>query len=89
VGAPNKEFERLDLNEDLLQRLARATDGRYFTLLSADQLVHTLHERIREKSEYREFPDWKRRNWLLWLPFGAFVLIVTAEWILRKRRYLS
>jgi len=91
VGAPNKEFERLDLNDELLQRLARATNGAYFTLLSADQLVHTLHERIREKHEYVEFPPWgqPRYRWLFWLPFGAFVLIVTTEWILRKRRHLS
>jgi len=89
VGAPNKEFEKLDFDEPQLQRLARNSKGRYFTLLSADQLVHHLRESIRAKSERIEFPDWYRRNWLLWLAFGAFVLVVTSEWILRRRRYLS
>ena len=84
VGTPQKEFEKLDLNEELLKRIATRTGGAYFTLLGMDQLADTLRERSREKMIYNEI-----RLWNAPMLFIGFVLLLTGEWVMRKRRQLS
>jgi len=84
VGQPNKEFERLDLEDQLLKRIADRTSGRYYTLLSIEQLADTLRERAREKMIYSEI-----RLWNTPILFLGFVALFTGELILRKRRQLS
>jgi len=83
VGEPDKEFERLDLNDALLKEIARRTDGRYHTPLSFDQLVNSLNEEVE-----RTLVTHVVRMWNSPLLFLAVVLLVTSEWILRRRRYL-
>ena len=36
VGRPNLEFEKLDLDEKMLGRIAADTDGRYMHISTAD-----------------------------------------------------
>jgi len=84
VGEPTREFERLDLNEPLLKRLAADTGGRYLPLLSLSKLPMIL--RARQEQEVRPVVIFLWNTWLLFL---AFVLMATAEWILRRRRLLS
>ena len=83
VGRPNQEFDRLDLNEALLRRIAEKTGGRYVTLADAQTLIQELrsHERSR-----RKLTELSLFNMPLF--FLLFVGLVTAEWILRKRQEL-
>lgn len=80
VGRPNLEFERLDLNEKLLQQIAQDSGGRYLHISAADHVIEQLDRTLRKKKEYFErelyFPP------LLWT---IFVSVLTTEWILRKR----
>jgi len=84
VGEPTREFERLDLNEPLLEQVASATGGRYLPLLSLNRLPEVL--RARQEEEVKPVVVFLWNSWLL---FVAFVLMATAEWVLRRRRLLS
>jgi len=84
VGEPTREFEKLDLNEALLRSIATASRGRYLPLLSFHKLPEIIRSRQEEKVERKEI--FLSNNPALFL---AFVLLITGEWILRKRRLLS
>jgi hypothetical protein len=86
VSRPNREFESLDVNEGLLDRIAEATGGKRYTLLSIDQLAHDLRRRSRETGVYTEWPKWGA--WSLFVPFTAIVLLLSGEWFLRKQRHM-
>lgn len=84
VGQPNLEFERLDIDEDLMRRIASATGGRYFSLITARDLPAYLENRLSEKQQHTEIH-------MAHAPtlFALFLLLITAEWVLRKRNKLS
>ena len=84
VGEPTREFEKLDLNEGLLRSVATATGGRYVPLLSFPKVPEIIRARQEEKAERKEI---LLSNSPLLLV--AFVLLLTGEWVLRKRRLLS
>jgi len=80
VGRPNLEFEKLDLDEKTLSRIAADTGGRYMHISTADHLVDQLDRSERKKRVRMEQP--------LCLPFPfwmLFVCVLTAEWVLRRR----
>ena len=80
VGRPAMEFERLDLDDELLARIAADTGGRYHHIATADRLIEQLDRSQRERREYLEVPLY--RPPLFWL---LFVCILTTEWVLRRR----
>ena len=84
VGEPTREYEKLDLDEESLRDIAQRSGGLYFSFLSFDQLEEQLRARQERKLKKVEIFLWN-------LPFLfiAFILLVTSEWILRKRRLLS
>ena len=83
VGRPNLEFEKLDLDEKMLDRIATDTGGRYVPLSTADHLVDQLDRSQRKKTVYVERPlCWPPGFWVL------FVAVLTAEWILRRKYQL-
>lgn len=83
VGRPNLEFEKLDLDEKTLERIATDTHGRYVPLATADQLIDQLDRHQRKKTITIEWPlYWPPGFWLL------FVGVLTTEWVLRKRYQL-
>ena len=83
VGRPNLEFEKLDLDEKMLERIAADTGGRYVPLSTADHLVDQLDHTQRKRTEHIERRlYWPPGFWLL------FVAVLTTEWILRKRYQL-
>ena len=83
VGRPNLEFEKLDLDEKTLEKIATATGGRYVPLSTADHLIDQLDHKQRKKTEHIERPlFWPPAFWLL------FVAAITAEWILRRKYQL-
>jgi uncharacterized membrane protein len=83
VGRPNIEFEQLDLDELLLQRIAEATGGRYVPLATADHLIDQLDRQQQRKTENVEMRFyWPVSYWTL------IVIVLTVEWILRKKYLL-
>ncbi len=80
VGRPNLEYERLDLDDKMLQSIASATGGRYAHITTADRLLDRLERRRREREVTFEMA-------LFWPPllWVIFVVSLTAEWLLRRR----
>jgi len=80
VGRPNLEFEKLDLDEKMLARIAANTGGRCMHISTASHLIDQLDRTIRRKRQYKEKP-------LFWPPlfWAMFVGLLTAEWVLRRR----
>jgi len=83
VGRQNLEFEKLDLDEEMLGRIASATGGRYVHLTTADYVVDELDRSQRKKRVQMERSlAWPVPLWAL------FVAVLTTEWILRRRYQL-
>ena len=73
VGRPNLEFEKLDLDEKMLGRIAAETHGSYVPLASADQLLEQLDRTQKKTSVYVE-------QRLYWPPgFWAFFVAVLYD----------
>jgi uncharacterized membrane protein len=83
VGRQNLEFEKLDLDDKLLARLATYTKGRYLHISSADLLLDQLDRSKRNRSEFTEGKLYNPP--LFWM---LFVGIVALEWALRKKYQL-
>jgi uncharacterized membrane protein/Mg-chelatase subunit ChlD len=83
AGRANLEFEKLDMDEKMLARIAAASGGRYFHINTASSLIEQLDRSQRQKRVYLERP-------LFWPPafWAIFVAALTAEWILRRRSQL-
>jgi uncharacterized membrane protein len=83
VGTPYLEFDRLDLDEKMLTRIANATGGRYVHLSIADRLLEELDARTRQRQvRFEQRLYWPPLFWLL------FVGALTTEWALRRRYQL-
>jgi hypothetical protein len=83
VGRPNLEFDRLDLDDTLLKKLATSTGGHYRHLSTADSLINDLNRSERRLRVALEQPlYWPGPYW------GIFVAVLTTEWVLRKRYQL-
>jgi len=80
VGRPNLEFEKLDLDEKMLSRIASSSGGRYVHISTADHLIDQLNKTQRQKQEFLE----RRLYWPVPL-WTLFVGVLTLEWMLRKR----
>jgi uncharacterized membrane protein len=80
VGRVNLEFEKLDMDEKTLARIAADAKGRYVHVSVADSLIEQLDKQQRQKTE-------KKERKLYWPPglWTLFVAVLTAEWILRRR----
>lgn len=83
VGRQNLEFEKLDLDDKLLARLATYTKGRYLHISSADLLLDQLDRSKRNRSEFTEGKLYNPP--LFWT---LFVGILSVEWILRRKYQL-
>lgn len=80
VGRPNLEFEKLDLDEKMLGRIAADAKGRYVHISTAGQLIDQLDKTIRKKRLYFEKPLFHPQ--VFWV---IFVGAMTLEWVFRKR----
>ena len=83
VGRTNLEFEKFDLDDRLLRRIAEATGGTYVPLSEAPKLIEGLRDRERERRKRVEL-----RLFNLPFFFLIFVGLVTVEWVLRRRNEL-
>ncbi len=83
VGRPYLEFDQLDLDEQKLVAMANESGGRYLHVSLADRLTDWLQERHQRQLVEYEVP-------LAWPPllWCAFVGVLSAEWLLRRRYQL-
>lgn len=75
----NKEWSQLTLNRPLLEGMARVSQGRFLREGDVAQLPDLLQQLDRMETRTTE-----THLWYSWWWFGAVMLLLTAEWILRK-----
>lgn len=80
IGRPNLEFDRLDLDEQMLAEVASKSGGRYAHIDTADRLIERLKRRQQARQVQYEVP-------LYWPPlmWVAFVGVLMTEWLLRRK----
>ncbi len=80
---PRHELEEAPMAEEALREAARVSGGRFYQ----EEDLHSLLENVRPRSA----PFTLRQEVLLWnwLTFVLFVVLITAEWVLRKFSNLS
>ncbi|HVJ81214.1 MAG TPA: hypothetical protein VNC50_09110 [Planctomycetia bacterium] len=83
VLPPPGEMDDLQMKEDVLKELAKATGGRYFAISEADQLFESgvlpAGRRVAITAD-SPYPLWRS-----WPMLAAFLVLLTLEWLLRKR----
>lgn len=79
VGGADREFADPRLNEGLLRRLARSSGGRYVRAAEAGRIASWL-----QSSAPVDAPPERRDLWHEPWAFAAIVLLLSAEWILRR-----
>jgi uncharacterized membrane protein len=80
VGGADLETADPRLNEDVLRRLATATGGRYLSASDAGKLPSLLTSARTEPAAPRVQELW-HNSWA----FAAVVMLLAAEWMLRRR----
>ncbi len=83
VGRPNMEFDRLDLNEDLMLKIADATGGRYAHITTADFLIDQMNRDMMKRKVVEQIPLAPPLTF-----WAIFVVLLTVEWALRRRYHL-
>ena len=84
VGRANMEFDQLNLNEDLLVRIAQIRHGQYSHITNADFMIEQLDRRTvknRIEKTVELAPPLP-----LWI---VFVFALSIEWYLRRRYHLK
>ena len=85
VEAPASEFERVQMNEPELRRVAAATTGgKFYTPLTADTLLKDLPK----PSPVPLDTDPPIPLWNTWPVLALFLTLITLEWVLRKRKQM-
>ncbi len=85
VELPPGELDRLRMNQEEMTQAAEATQGHFYTLASADGLLHDLPPGFRVSLSTPRPP---LLIWNHWLVFVLVLSLLSAEWILRKRKHL-
>ncbi|MDB6137345.1 MAG: hypothetical protein JWO94_417 [Verrucomicrobiaceae bacterium] len=76
----NQELASLTMNRPLLETMARNTNGRFLREEQAGELPGLLENLDRKQSITRETILWSSWWWL-----GAVMVLITTEWLVRKR----
>lgn len=76
----NQELSTLTMNRPLLETMARNTGGRFLREEQANELPSLLQAIDRKQTVIRETMLWSSWWW-----FGTVILLLTVEWLLRKR----
>jgi hypothetical protein len=74
------ELTQLSLNEDLLRQMSAITGGEYLREENIDRLVELLAPMSQGRVEEADTVLWQSYWW-----FVPIVMLLTAEWIIRKR----
>lgn len=80
IGGADREMADPRLNEDVLRRVARASGGHYLTANDASHLPGLLSQSDAEPPQPRLEDLW-HNAWI----FAAIVMLLAAEWTLRRR----
>jgi hypothetical protein len=80
VEASSLEFDEPQQNEALLRRLAAVTGGKYVALSAFDGIPTLLPNRSHEVRSRVEHALWSAP-----LPLVLFLVLLTGEWLLRKK----
>jgi len=83
VGQTAGEFDRVDVDELLLQTLAAETGGEFHTFATASEIPDELDVRQRREMYHEE-----KNIWNEWGFAAVFLACASAEWFLRKRNAL-
>jgi uncharacterized membrane protein len=83
VGRPNMEFDRLDLNEELMTQIADASGGRYSHITTADFLIDQLNRDVTKRKVIEQISLAPPLSF-----WAIFVVLLTIEWVLRRRYHL-
>jgi hypothetical protein len=82
VVAPPGEYARPEMDDAALKLAADTTHGKFYTIADADRLLADLPVGRRVPIEnLPPIPLWNR-----WWLLTAFLVCVTTEWVLRKRK---
>jgi von Willebrand factor type A domain len=84
VDAPVNEFERIEMNEPELLRAAESTGGKFYTPLAADALLKDLPKPQKQPLD----TDPPIPLWNTWPVLALFLLLLTVEWVFRKRKQM-
>jgi hypothetical protein len=80
VEPPRAERDNPSLDRPLLEELARLSGGQVFTLAEKDQLPSAFQvRRVERVLPYRD------EIWNAPILFGLVVLLLTIEWVARKK----
>ncbi|HWW87050.1 MAG TPA: hypothetical protein VNZ26_25815, partial [Vicinamibacterales bacterium] len=80
VGGADREFAEPRLNEGFLRRVARASGGRYVRASEAARVPDWLKGVVPQNS-----PPEQRDLWHEPWAFAIIVVLLSMEWILRRR----
>lgn len=81
VEVSQRELLNRDMNQSDLQKTAKETRGKYYHIFAADQLPSAIPAGHPVPLENEEpIPLWNRWEFLI-----LFALLISAEWLLRKR----
>jgi hypothetical protein len=80
VGGADREFADPRLNDGFLRRLARASGGRYVRAGETSRIASWLRTAVPQSSA----PE-QRDLWHTPWAFAFIVLVLSSEWILRRR----
>lgn len=83
VGEYNIEYVRVRMDRDLLVRLAAATGGRFYRMAEADRLLREMQFPAASVARLNEVQLWHHPGVLI-----AFILLLSVEWLIRRRRGL-
>jgi hypothetical protein len=83
VTAVSAERRSAVRNESLQKAIAAETSGRSYDLASANRLIEEINPRARPELSVKVLP-----LGMTWLCFSLGVLLMIAEWVLRKRASL-
>ena len=84
VEAPINERERIEMNEPELLKAAVATGGKFYTPLEALALLKDLPEPSKTPLD----TDPPIPLWNTWPVLTLFLGLITAEWVIRKRKQM-
>jgi uncharacterized membrane protein len=88
VSEPVEEFTNAGLKEDLLRSMAAISGGKYYTVDEADGLAQNVASAVKVARDAGE----ERINYPLWdMPafFGVILVMMGAEWFVRRRSGLA
>lgn len=85
VELPPGELDKLRMNQQELTQAAEATQGKFYTVANANELLEDLPAGFRVSIATPQPPI---QLWNHWLMFLLVLGLFTAEWILRKRKHL-